>query len=97
LRKLQQAVAPGVEARSAHLQLRVHVLRRVRRERLAKRLPGIAEAGSLPGHQAFEELEGDNFLGKGSGQHTRPAQAGQSCGALARFAAAIKALPAHER
>src|SRR5882672_9433585 len=76
LRELQHGAASRV-ARSAHLQLRVHLLRDLCRRRAGERLPELRRRIRSPAREALEELEGRQFPRERPCEYPGQAQAGR--------------------
>jgi hypothetical protein len=80
LRELQQGAAAGFP-RGPHMQLRVHVLRGVRRWRPAQRLPELRRRFRPQAGPTVEELEERQLPREGCGKHEGETPAGGSRGA----------------
>lgn len=77
LRKLPQAVAAGLD-RGAHLHLRVHVLRALRRGPARQRLPELRRRLHAAPDPPGAALEGQQLSRRRSGEHDDPAPPGRS-------------------
>ena len=92
LRALQQGAAARV-AGGAHLQLRVHLLRRLRRAGAGQCLPQLRRRLHAPADPAGPQLERRQLSRQGSGGDASPASAGGPPLSIAPFAAGIAACP----
>jgi hypothetical protein len=75
----------------------VHVLCGVRRGPAAQRLPQLRRRVRAEAGPARTKLEGRQLSRQGSAEHQDQAQAPLDAAEHARFAAAIKTIPPHER